>query len=490
MEDQERGSTQVGDSSDLKEPIVPGSIDMSDIDLDEIGSRIKLDKKNYLGWMSYDIANTFYASGILTLMALSWILIRGQQDGLTYNQSNFLFNATLSGASVFMAVMLPILGSLSDVLNERKRFVLVFSGISIFSTFLFSISTNIYLILGFFAVSMIFYQWAQVFYDAMLPGVVPPGQEARLSSLAIAIGYIGGAFVIVYAALLASNEPNARLEDGPLSLGYFPSLIALILIGFVVFMIPMFFVKETDWHAISATVVGDQIELEDERSLSAIIKSSFGELGDTFRGIYHNNRGMFFYIIAYFIIADFANLIVLINTTYLRDGLGLAEDFVLYATIVTGASIVLFSYFIGVIADRKGAKRSYQVIGVMWMVALALLIMVDVILPRWIIFVAAAIVGPAFSGVWISQRQMVLELVPTEQEVGRYFGLTKFSGKISSALGPIIWASLFAFGAVTLDFETPNAFRFALIGFALILLVGFLPDFTRGLSDPAFLCSQ
>jgi len=437
-------------------------------------SRQKFSLKNYFGWVSYDIANTFYAYGILTLLALTWVLVRGQKLGLSYNQANAMFQITLSVASIFMALMLPILGSISDVLNERKRFVLLFTAICLISTFLFSITTNIILILILFAISMIAYQWAQVFYDAMLQNVVPPGREARLSSLAIALGYIGGGIVVVYATFLASNNPDARPSNGPITLGYLPNLILLIIAGYALFTIPLIFVKEFDWASISAKTMGDTIEIDENPGIIDIAKSSLTELVDTFVNIFHNNTGMFFYIISYFIIADFANLIVLINTTYLRDGLALSENQVLYTTMISGISIILLSYGIGRICDRWGAKRGFQFIGILWLTSLVMMILIEIILPIGFIYVVAVFFGPAFSGVWISQRQMVLELVPTDQEIGRYFGLTKFSGKISSALGPLFWALLFSFAFKQLHLTTPNSYRFALMGMGIILLLGFL----------------
>ena len=95
-----------------------------------------------------------------------------------------------------MAVMLPILGAMSDVTQQRKNYVVFFTIICIASTWLFIIANDLLLVLILFSISMITYQWAQVFYDSMLPGIVPPGKEAKLSSIAITIGYFGGAMMM------------------------------------------------------------------------------------------------------------------------------------------------------------------------------------------------------------------------------------------------------------------------------------------------------
>ncbi|MCE7733957.1 MAG: hypothetical protein GPJ54_03705, partial [Candidatus Heimdallarchaeota archaeon] len=95
---------------------------------------------------------------------------------------------------------------------------------------------------------------------------------------------------------------------------------------------------------------------------------------------------------------------------------------------------------------------------------------------KFVIFIAAAFMGPALSGVWVSQRQMVLELVPNDEEIGRYFGMTKFSGKLSSAIGPILFFSTFKFVETLYsgnDSQIQIAYRYSIATLTIFLAVGF-----------------
>ena len=445
------------------------------VDDEMVAAMYDLDKKKYFSWVSYDIANTFYASGILTLVIANWILIVGQNNGFTYATSFSIFNATLSTASVFMAILLPVLGAISDIKQDRKSFVVLFSSMCVLSTAVFAYSSNFWVVLIFFAISMISYQWAQMFYDSMLPGVVPPGKEARLSSIAIALGYLGGLLITLYSYIISQTgeQPVSNPENGTITFGYLPLLIPPIIIGFIIFMLPITRVKETDWSKLTKIVELtedgelseediEEIETE-EPSIMAAAKGAFGELLETFRDIKANNIGMFYYIIAYFIIADLANLIVLITTLYLRDVLVMPEDEVFYVLGTTGAGLIFLSYFVGQICDRWGAKRGFQSISVLWISALTIFMLEGIVLPRFTIYIAALLIGPALSGVWISQRQMVLELVPDENSLGRYFGLTKFSGKLSSAAGPFIFGSVFYLFNTIWGQTNASSFRFSIL---------------------------
>ncbi|MCE7734299.1 MAG: hypothetical protein GPJ54_05420, partial [Candidatus Heimdallarchaeota archaeon] len=382
----------------------------------------KVNKKRYAAWVLYDVANTFYASGILSFISLVWIQVIAQQNGYTYGDATALYSLVIAVASVFMAVMLPILGAMSDVTQQRKNYVVFFTVICIASTWLFIIADDLIWVLILFSISMITYQWAQVFYDSMLPGIVPPGKEAKLSSIAITIGYLGGAMITLYGFFLSQNSlaPNAdplkKDDDGNLlsvTLGYSEEMALAVVIGFTILAIPIFFVREQNWEEISKLIFLDDMdewqaiyqahleEVKEEatsglifirpvKSLWRVAKESLSELYGSFKDIYHNHHGFFFYIVAYFIIADLANLMALINIAYLRDSVLLEENEIFTLIWVSGLSLIIITPIIGVICDKYGAKNGYKVVGVFWFIALTLMIFEGWVLPKFVIFIAAA----------------------------------------------------------------------------------------------------
>ena len=444
----------------------------------------RLNIPKYFAWVLYDVANSFYASSVLTIVSFTWILVIGQQNNYSYAMANLIYTWVLAGASIFMALMLPILGAISDVTNQRKWYVVFFTLVSVLSTIGFIVSHDFLIVLFMLALSIVTYQWAQVFYDAMLPGIVPQGKEARYSSIAIALGYIGGGVVTGIGFLLSkgNNTPISDPALGQLSLGYYPVLVIIAIIGYGLLSIPMIFVREVNWEYFYTIVEGgkilDEISVkpiqESKFELWQVVKASFHELKRTLLHVYYYNKGLFYYIIAFFIIADFANLAVVVNVPFMRDGLGLSDTEIYYVIGVSGASLITFTYFIGLICDRKGAKVGFQVVGALWFFALLLILLEGIVFPRKVIYLAAIFLGPGLSGIWVSQRQMVLELAPSEEEIGQYFGLTKFSGKLSSALGPFVWGTTFFFFKNKLKFSISMTYRVTMFTLALFLAIGFL----------------
>jgi UMF1 family MFS transporter len=79
------------------------------------------------------------------------------------------------------------------------------------------------------------------------------------------------------------------------------------------------------------------------------------------------------------------------------------------------------------------------------------------------------IAGPALGGTWTAQRIMVIELAPKEK-FGEFFGFSKLSGKLSSALGPFIWGTVM----LTYDIIGKVAYAWAMISVGIILGIGVL----------------
>jgi MFS-type transporter involved in bile tolerance (Atg22 family) len=85
------------------------------------------------------------------------------------------------------------------------------------------------------------------------------------------------------------------------------------------------------------------------------------------------------------------------------------------------------------------------------------------------------IAGPALGGTWTAQRILVFELAPKEK-FGEYFGFSKLSGKLSSAIGPIVFSAILT----SADIIGKYAYGFALLGVGYIMFFGlFILSFVK-----------
>lgn len=455
--------------------------------MDDIHDIAHFSSRNYLLWALYDFANTLYSTGILTLTAYTWFLVVGFGSGFDFGSATSIYSVALFIAGVVIAVFMPFLGAFSDLTQNRKWFVLLFTGLSLIFLAIFwfvgSNQYNVWFTVITFSISLICYQWSGVFYDAMMPGLIPPGKEGRLNSIAVGFGFLGGIIPLGYGFLFSSSrgDPNSDPAQGDVILGYLPDMVILIILLFGLMTIPLAFVAERDWKMINDTLVektgekGKTVLHMDEipEAQGRIFRASFIEMWETIKHIYYKNRGMLFYIVAYFILADIANLVGALVAEYLRL-LGLPENEV-NGIIATGLiGILTLSIVQGFILDQRGAKYGFGFVFVLWTVGLLFFLSYDTIVSaKIVLYLASFMVTPALAGIWIAQRQMVLEQAPNEEYIGKYFGLTKFSGKMSAAFGPILWAISINFFTGVVNLTNINSFRLSLIILALTAFVGF-----------------
>ena len=146
--------------------------------------------------------------------------------------------------------------------------------------------------------------------------------------------------------------------------------------------------------------------------------------------------------------------------------------------IIATFSAVGFTYFIGTFGKKYGGKKAFYLVGALWGIAMIMAIFLIFLLPYINIglnfpfilsLLVGIIAGPALGGTWVAQRIMVTELAPKEK-FGEFFGFSKLSGKLSSALGPFIWGAVM----LTYDIIGNNAYGWAMIAVGIIMGIGIL----------------
>ena len=431
---------------------------MSEV-LEEVEIETKTSKLNVFNWSMYDLANTIYSMIIVSLIINRYVLVIGQVEyGLSYGDASFVFGVVAAVMQVITAIGMPIMGALSDTVGKRKPFVISLTGIILLFSSLLGFFHNIYVVLILYVIANLAYQWSLAFYDAMLPFIAAPKDVGKVGGFGVAFGYLGTiiSLLVMYPLIMVygdviSKDPN----PANLSYGYtgqwFTFVIPMAL--FLVFGIPIFFVKERQ-------------KKKAKLKAGSLLKNTFVQLGQTFREI-RSHKQMFIFVIGYFFVVDVANVIVAYMTALVTDalqieGAGISTDlFAIVFIIIATVAAVAFTYFIGTFAEKFGAKNAFFLVGVLWAIALILGIIgifvwapitIGFNFPFIMMIIMGCSAGVALGGTWTAQRVMVTELAPKEK-FGEYFGFSKLSGKVSSALGPIIFGSVLKALDPTMDFK-------------------------------------
>ena len=257
-------------------------------------------------WIFYDWANSVYATNI---MAVIFPIYYASMAG---DLGNKWWGIGVSLASLIGAIISPTLGALADFKGNKKKLLFAFILIGALATAVLAfVSDWKWMLIG-YVISHIGFSGSCVFYDSFLTDVTTEERMDRVSSWGYAMGYIGGStipFVISIAVMLLNNY-------SPFSMKF---AILIVTVWWLVFSIPILKnVKQT--HYV-------------ETPQSELAKHAFRNLWDTMKRCV-NNKGLFIYLIAYFLYIDGVGAVISLATNY-GATLGLGTTGMIFALLVT-----------------------------------------------------------------------------------------------------------------------------------------------------------
>jgi len=380
-------------------------------------------------WALYDFANTIFSLNVVSLYFSLWLI----KD---LNSQDIVYSIALSISMLFVAILSPFMGTLSDRYQKRIPFIFVFTILCCSFTAFIAFTKSVQLSIFFFIVANFSYQMALVFYNALLPEISTKENIGKISGYGTAIGYLGSIVSLIMIMPFVSGKilkfDVSHLIKGWGNVGAFIPTAIL----FFIFSIPLFlFVKDKNQEKVP------KFELHWKESWQSVYESFLNT---------KKYNGVLLYLIANFFFFDTVNTVIAFMGVYANKVIGLSSEKNEIQTVILIATVtaVIGSYIFGLISDKIGSKKALNLTLQLWGLAIILL----VISPNKLIFyISAMLIGINLGGTWATSRPLLSELVPQEEQ-GKFFGLYSLAGKFSAIFGPMIW------GLVTL-FASENNLR-------------------------------
>jgi len=290
-------------------------------------------------WIMYDWANSAFATTVLAaVLPFYYSSVAGATLPSAAVATQY-WSLTLSISIAIVAVLSPILGTISDIMRGKKKFLSVFVTVGVIGTgLLVLINTGDWLLASIlFIVGRVGFAGANVFYDALLAHVASEEDQDRVSAQGFAIGYLGGGLLlavnVAMIQLLPENNWGVRLS------------MLTVALWWAIFSIPLFRRVPEPLAATERLVPGE-----------SLLGRSFGRVVETLREVRQYSE-LFKFLVAYLIYNDGIGVIISIAAIYAAElGFGLTES-VLAILLVQFAGIP-YSLIFGNLPSRSDRRQT------------------------------------------------------------------------------------------------------------------------------------
>ncbi len=377
-------------------------------------------KKTVWGWAMYDWANSAY---VTTVMAGFFPVFFKQywSYGADVNVSTAQLGFGNSIASLVVALMAPVLGAIADKGSAKKKFMLLFAYLGVLMSIgLFMVQQGQWALAIFvYAMGIIGFSGANVFYDSLLPSVADADNIDYVSSFGFSMGYLGGGLLFLVNVLMTQMPQKFGLPDAATAVRVSFLTVAVWWGLFTLFTIA--WVKE----AKTASPPADG---------ESVVGAGFRQLIGTFKKLRHMKVVMLF-LVAYWFYIDGVDTIIRMAVDY---GLSLGFE---SSDLIKALLIVQFVGFpaalvFGKLGQKWGVRKAIY-LGIA--IYLAVTVYGTMMTQKHEFYILAVVIGLVQGGIQALSRSYYSRLIPKDK-AAEFYGFYNMLGKFAVIMGPALMA--------------------------------------------------
>ena len=264
-------------------------------------------------WIIYDVGNSAF---VLLSTAVIPIYAKSLMPADGNIVSAWGYAQTI--ASLVIALLMPLLGSIADVQGMKIKFFLGFFGTGVVTCCAMALPLTWLPFLVVYILATIGLNGSLTFYDSMLIDATSNERMDKVSSHGYGWGYIGSTVPFIFCIALIFGGPS--LFDWSTVACTRASFI-ITAIWWVAFTIPLL----TSYRQVHYRATRDQ--------LGSAVRGTFSELAGTFGKIV-KNKPLWMFMIAFFFYIDAVNTVISMSTSYGAE-LGIDSTQLVVALLVT-----------------------------------------------------------------------------------------------------------------------------------------------------------
>ncbi len=406
--------------------------------------------KEIFGWAMFDFANSSYTTVIITVIWSDLYIRLIVGDGPDFARGNYWFGLALCISYIFCVITGPVFGAIMDFGAAKKKFLFMSYLVTVISTAaLFLVSPGME-VLGavLLIISNFGFAAGESFVASFLPSLGEKEDLGTISGIAWGIGYLGGLGSVLLVGILGSvvieNFERLRLV-GPITAAFFAFAA-----------IPTFLFVREPGKAQGLPEGKSYIGIGFER-----LKRTLGELKDF--------RDLVWFLVSLFFASAGLSIVISYAFTYGAQIIHWSDDTKRNMFVITQFTALFGALGFGFLQDKIGARITYMMTLVLWIVAIVCIFMNDAIAaalgvaPEHAFLIVGCLAGAGLGATQSAGRALVGVFSP-ESKSGEFFGLWGLIGKLAAAIG--------VFGVAAL--QTELGLKRAILFCALLFLAGLL----------------
>lgn len=378
---------------------------------------MKQSKRAMISWSLYDWANSAFATTVMAaffpiFFSSYWSL--GQDSETT----TFFLGMANSVESLIVAVLAPMLGAIADSGSYRKKFLIFFAFLgSIMTGALYLVAAGYWVqAMAFYVLANIGFAGANIFYDALLPGVAGHDKLDFVSALGYGMGYIGGGLLFLLNVLMVLFPAAFGLADTVQAVRVSFLMVA---IWWIVFSLPLFFFVKDDAPSKGLGV-------------KAAVKKGFSDVVHTVKSLRKLKMTALF-LVAFWCYIDGVDTIIRMAVDY-GTSLGFPAESLVIALLITQfvafPAALAYNWF----GHKVGLKRAIMIA----ICAYALISCMGFFMTNVTQFyVLAVMIGLFQGGIQALSRSYYARFIPAGQEA-QFYGFYNMLGKFAAIIGPML----------------------------------------------------
>ena len=403
---------------------------------------MKENKRAVWSWAFYDWGNSAYST---TVMAGFFPLFFKEYwaDPHNPNQSTFYLGMANSIASIVVASLAPLLGSIADQGSAKKKFLTFFAFLGVIMTGgLWMVSQgNWQMAVLFYVMATIGFASGNVFYDSLLPDLASEERVDVVSSLGFGLGYLGGGLLFLVNVFMYLKPEIFGISDGATAIKL--SFLS-VAVWWAVFTIPLIlFVPEPKNY--------DSVKIKNA------IQMGWIQLIQTFKEI-RNMKVVGTFLLAYFFYIDGVDTIIKMAVDY-----GMSLNFSGESLIIALLIVQFVAFPAALVYGRLGSKVGAKTAIMIGIIAYSFITFLGYFITKaWHFYVLAILIGLFQGGIQALSRSLYTRIIPAEKSA-EFFGFYNMLGKFAAIIGPTLMG--------TISLVTGSA-RLGILSILLLFILG------------------